>query len=87
MTLLRDVAAYDPALNTWTTFLGAFDARALHTLQTLYDAARSFGTRVYLEPITVPASWTGPSFTSPELAALAASSADAGRPLGQLPRA
>ncbi|MFD9223521.1 hypothetical protein ACFWDI_26775 [Streptomyces sp. NPDC060064] len=84
LQLLRDVAGYDPVSRTWTTFLGSFDARALRTLQCLYDVARSFGTRVYLEPVTVPASWTEPSFTGPELAALAASRADAGRPLGQL---
>lgn len=28
LQLLRDVAGYDPASSTWTTFLGIFDARA-----------------------------------------------------------
>ncbi|MFI2350865.1 hypothetical protein ACH492_28330 [Streptomyces sp. NPDC019443] len=60
----------------------------MHILQRLYDAAHTFGTQIRLEPVTAPASWTGPVFTGDvELAALAASRADAGRPIGHLPRA
>ncbi|MER5465518.1 hypothetical protein ABT010_33485 [Streptomyces sp. NPDC002668] len=82
---LRSVADYDPGTQTWRLNLGALDTQALDTLQLLYEAARTYGTSVHLEPVLVPASWTGPAFSGIELAAIAAASHDTGRALGQLP--
>ncbi|MEU6775937.1 hypothetical protein [Streptomyces sp. NPDC046759] len=53
--MLRHVSEYDPAIQTWNTFIGAFDVASIHTLQTLFDAARTFGSDVQLEPAPVPA--------------------------------
>jgi hypothetical protein len=85
LQLLRSLVTYDPSSQTWRTSLGTLDAHALDTLQRLYETAHRFGTRVHLEPTFVPASWQGPPFTDAELADVAASRRDAGRPLGQLP--
>lgn len=83
---LRSVSSYYPDTQTWSTLIGALDLASIHTLQVLFDAARTFGTDVRLDAAPVPAWWTGPSFTSDaEVAALLAVKADEGRPLGQLP--
>ncbi|MGI5414027.1 hypothetical protein ACQEV9_45470 [Streptomyces chartreusis] len=56
-----------------------------YTLQTLFDAARTFGTEISIEPEPVPAGWPGPSFNSDaEMAALLTAKTDERRPLGQL---
>ncbi|MFF8946732.1 hypothetical protein ACF1A5_31640 [Streptomyces sp. NPDC014864] len=86
LAALREVSAYDPATQTWSTFIGALDLASVHTLQTLFDAARSFGTGIQLEPAPVPATWPGPSFASDTaVAAVLTARAHKGRPLGQLP--
>jgi hypothetical protein len=86
LAVLRLVSSYDPTTQTWNTFIGALDLTSVHTLQTLFDAARSFGSEVQLEPAPFPPTWQGTSFTSDtEVAALLAAQADKGRPLGQLP--
>ncbi|MCX4581134.1 hypothetical protein OHB41_50180, partial [Streptomyces sp. NBC_01571] len=60
----------------------------LGVLQTLFDAARTYGTEVRLAPVPVPEWWRGSVFTSDsEIAALLRAQADAGRPLGHLPLA
>ncbi|MGW2706550.1 hypothetical protein [Streptomyces sp. NPDC001340] len=85
-TALRSVSAYDSTTQTWSTRIGVLDPASVHTLQVLFDAARTFGTAIHLEPMPVPARWTGPFLTSDaEVAALLAANADEGRPLGQLP--
>ncbi|MCX5559487.1 hypothetical protein [Streptomyces sp. NBC_00038] len=84
--LLRSVAQFDTASQTWWARIGALDARALEVLQHLYEAAKRFGTEVRVQAIAAPATWNGPCFTDPgELAAVAAAQADRGRLLGQLP--
>ncbi|MGW9024509.1 hypothetical protein ACWGQ5_09790 [Streptomyces sp. NPDC055722] len=86
LATLRSVSSYDPTPQTWSTCIGALDLASAYTLQTLFDAARSFGTEIHLEPTQVPATWRGPSFTSDtEIAAFLTAQADNGRPLGQLP--
>ncbi|MEV6119464.1 hypothetical protein AB0M23_02875 [Streptomyces sp. NPDC052077] len=85
---LRTVSSYDSVTQTWSTQIGALDLTTLAKLQTLLDAARTFGTDIRLEPAPVPTWWTGSSFTSDaDVAALLATKADEGRPLGQLPMA
>jgi hypothetical protein len=86
INLLRSVAAFNSATEVWQARIGSFDAEALSVLQTLYDAARQFGTQVHLEPVVAPAKWQGPVFEdNTELAQIAAASRDQERPLGQLP--
>ncbi|MGW2748358.1 hypothetical protein [Streptomyces sp. NPDC001450] len=85
-TALRSVSLYNSATQTWCTRIGVLDLASAHKLQALFDAARTFGTAIHLEPVPVPVWWTGPFFTSDaEVAALLAAEADESRPLGQLP--
>ncbi|MER5387241.1 hypothetical protein ABT040_44680 [Streptomyces sp. NPDC002688] len=86
--VLRSVSSYDSATQTWSTRIGVLDLPTVGKLQTLFEAAKMFGTDIRLEPAPVPTWWTGPSFTSDaQVAALLAlaAKADEGRPLGQLP--
>ena len=86
LAVLRPVAAYDRATQTWTTRIGALDLTTLGKLQILFDAARQFGTEIHIEPAPVPTGWASPSFGSDaEVAALLTAKADKHRPLGQLP--
>ncbi|MFE7440919.1 hypothetical protein ACFU7X_10705 [Streptomyces chartreusis] len=86
LDVLRSVATYDRATQTWSTRIGALDARALGKLQALFDAARRFGTQIHIEAAPVPTGWAGPSFGSDgEVDALLTAKADKRRPLGQLP--
>ncbi|MGV9350195.1 hypothetical protein ACWDSD_36595 [Streptomyces spiralis] len=88
LAVLRPVSAYDSATQTRSIFVGSFDVASVQTLQTLCDAARSFGTDIQLQPAPVPAVWSGPSFAGDaEVAALLTADVDKGRPLGQLPTA
>ncbi|MGW3850289.1 hypothetical protein [Streptomyces fagopyri] len=82
---LRPIAGYDESTQTWSAHVGALNLAGLGVLQTLFDAARAYGTEVRLAPVPVPKSWRGPVFTSDsEIAALLRAQADAGRPLGHL---
>ncbi|MET8957481.1 hypothetical protein [Streptomyces sp. NPDC004533] len=88
LAVLRSVSSYDPATQTWSTFIGVLDLASVHALQSLFDASRSFGTNIQLEPASVPATWQGPSFTSDSgMAVLFKVQAEKERPLGQLPLA
>ncbi|MEU3743514.1 hypothetical protein AB0E78_41535 [Streptomyces sp. NPDC032198] len=83
--LLGSVGAFDQARQVWVVRIGALDARALETLQTLYTAAGKFGTSVNLAAVVAPEHWQGPVFSDGgELARRAAADADRRRPLGQL---
>ncbi|MFD4605682.1 hypothetical protein ACFWPQ_47690 [Streptomyces sp. NPDC058464] len=81
-----DGASYDGGTRTWTTWSGALDLPNVARLQTLFDAACTYGTDVRLEHAPVPAGWTGPVSTAdPEMASLLTAKADGGRRLGELP--
>ncbi|MER5916516.1 hypothetical protein ABT124_40560 [Streptomyces sp. NPDC001982] len=83
---LRSIASYDPATKTWGTFIDALDPPSMIALNTLFEAARTFGTKVRLAPARVPAGWAGASFTGDhDMTALLKEQTDQGRPLGQLP--
>lgn len=86
---LRPIATYNPDTQMWRALIGALDREGLGVLQTLFDAAHTYGTEVRLSPVAVPSFWRGPVFTSdPDLASsleAQAGAADTGRPLGQLP--
>ncbi|MDQ1031532.1 hypothetical protein QF035_009114 [Streptomyces umbrinus] len=85
---LRVIATYAPETRTWHARIGTLDLASVHLLQTLFDAARVYGTEVHLAAGAVPAYWNGPVFTrSPDVAALLEAQTDRGRPLGQLPLA
>ncbi|WP_406257226.1 hypothetical protein [Streptomyces chartreusis] len=85
LAVLRSVSTYEPGTQTWSTWIGVLDLTTLGTLQTLFDAARTFGTEISIEPTPVPAGWPGPSFNSDaEVAALLIAKTDERRPLGQL---
>lgn len=78
------MATYDRATQTWTTRIGTLDLTTLGKLQTLFDAARRFGTEIHIAPAPVPTGWA--AFGSDaEVAALLTAKADKRRPLGQLP--
>ncbi|MFJ3310844.1 hypothetical protein ACIPSA_49515 [Streptomyces sp. NPDC086549] len=80
------MSSYDSTTHTWSTCIGALDLASVHKLQVLFDAARSFGTDIQLEPSPASAAWQGPSFTSDsEVAAILIAQPDKDRPLGQLP--
>lgn len=84
--VLRSVSSYDSATQTWSTRIGILDLTTVAKLQTLFDAAKTFGTDIRLEPTLVPTGWTGPSFASDTaVAGLFTAQTDEGRPLGQLP--
>ncbi|RSN90112.1 hypothetical protein DMH26_28560 [Streptomyces sp. WAC 05379] len=86
LAVLRSVSTYEPGTQTWSTRIGVLDLTTLSTLQTLFDAARTFGTEIHIEPAPVPNGWPGPSFKSGgDVAALLIARADERRPLGQLP--
>ncbi|MFE5038660.1 hypothetical protein [Streptomyces sp. NPDC056683] len=46
---LRSVASYDGDTQIWTTWIGALNPPSVAKLQTLFDAARRYGTDVRLE--------------------------------------
>ncbi|MGW6733612.1 hypothetical protein [Streptomyces sp. NPDC055013] len=86
--LLRSVAFFDTAREVWVVRIGALDVHALGALQTLYEAARRFGTHVQVAAAVAPDNWQGPAFDDDsELARLASARTDQGRRLGQLPSA
>ncbi|MGW1611686.1 hypothetical protein ACWCQZ_20085 [Streptomyces sp. NPDC002285] len=86
--LLRSVAFFDIPREVWVVRIGAVDAKALGALQTLYEAARRFGTHVQIEATVAPDDWQGPVFDDDsELARLASARTDQPRRLGQLPSA
>ncbi|MFG2425219.1 hypothetical protein ACGFWD_40205 [Streptomyces sp. NPDC048448] len=88
LDMLRPIAGYIEATQTWSAHIGTLNLAGLSTLQTLFDTARTYGTEVRLAPVPVPKSWRGPVFTSDsEIAALLRAEADEGRPLGHLPLA
>ncbi|WP_393101049.1 hypothetical protein [Streptomyces sp. LN325] len=88
LDMLRPIAGYDEATQTWSAHIGALDLAGLGVLQTLFDTARTYGTEVRLAPVPVPEWWRGSVFTSDsEIAALLRAQADEGRPLGHLPLA
>ncbi|MGY5060691.1 hypothetical protein ACWDFR_42625 [Streptomyces sp. 900105755] len=83
---MRSVASYDGDTQIWTTWIGALDLPSVAKLQTLFEAARRYGTDVRLEHAPAPAWWTAPVFTADaEVTALLATQADEGRRLGELP--
>ncbi|MET9817538.1 hypothetical protein [Streptomyces sp. NPDC006355] len=87
-TLLRSVASYDSRSQTWTIWIGELDLTTVNKLQTLFDAARTFGTEIHIEPVPVPTGWTGPAFTgNTDVAAVLTAKGNEGRPLGELPLA
>ncbi|WP_158694519.1 hypothetical protein [Streptomyces canus] len=84
--VLRSVSSYDSVTQTWSTRIGVLDLTTVAKLQTLFDAAQTFGSEIRLEPAPVPTGWTGPSFASDTAVAdLLTAKADEGRPLGHLP--
>ncbi|MGW3631878.1 hypothetical protein ACWD7F_17220 [Streptomyces sp. NPDC005122] len=88
MDRLRSIAGYDTATQTWSARIGALDLPGLSILQTLLDAAYTYGTQVRLVPVPVPQSWRGPVFTGDsEIDALLRAQADEARPLRHLPLA
>jgi hypothetical protein len=83
---LRSVASYDGDTQIWTTWIGTRNRPSVATLQTLFAAARRYGTDVRLEHAPAPAWWTGPVFTADaEVTVLLVTKADEGRRLGELP--
>ncbi|MGW7426977.1 hypothetical protein ACWGJB_44540 [Streptomyces sp. NPDC054813] len=80
------MASYDSGTQTWSYWIGALGLATVETLQTLFDAARTFGTEIHLAPAPVPDWWTGPAFTGdPDIAALLAAKADDGGSLANCP--
>ncbi|MFJ5035901.1 hypothetical protein ACIQB5_49855 [Streptomyces sp. NPDC088560] len=68
---LRTIASYDPATQTWHARLGALDPAGVQMLQSLFDAARAYGSEVHLLSVAVPSYWDGSVFTrDPDVAAL-----------------
>ncbi|MFE0513183.1 hypothetical protein [Streptomyces sp. NPDC058964] len=55
---------FNPDTQTWSTFVGALHLASVHKLQTLFDAARTFGTEIRLDPVPMSADWQGPPFTA-----------------------
>ncbi|WP_393071663.1 hypothetical protein [Streptomyces sp. LN704] len=48
--VLRSVSSYDSVTQTWSTSIGVLDLTTVDKLQTLFEAARTFGTDIRLEP-------------------------------------